>query len=71
MEKGFLIIGKQGVGKTRLAELIAKSWDLPIHDGIGKLSDINEIGVYVSNSIPIEVANIGLPVGFTLIFVGG
>ena len=71
MEKGFLIIGKHGVGKTRMAVLIAKEWNLTLYDGIGSLSDIKGSGVYVSNAIPVEVANIGLPKGFTLIVVGG
>lgn len=68
--KKILIVGKQGVGKTQLANLISKYLDIPVIDGISGLVELtNEEGVYTSNSISVGMARIGLPQGFVLIHV--
>ncbi len=65
-----LIVGQQNVGKTQLAELISSHLNIPIFDEISGLDELtrNE-GVYVSNSIPVEVAQLELPTGFVLIHI--
>lgn len=68
--KKILIIGNQGVGKTQLAEIIAKDFGIPVFDGISSLNELdNKEGVYVSNAIPAEIAQIGLPKGFVLVHI--
>lgn len=51
-----LIIGKQGVGKTRLAELLSATYNLPVTEGLWRLSDIDctEDRIYTSNCISEE-----------------
>lgn len=69
--KKILIVGKQGVGKTQLANMISKNLNIPVIDGISGLVELtNKEGVYTSNSISVEVARIGLPQGFVLIHIG-
>ena len=66
--KKILILGRQGVGKTQLANLLSKALGIPITEEVECLGKLpNEEGIYTSNSIPIEVANVGLPQGFMLI----
>lgn len=66
--KNILIIGKQGVGKTQLAKMLSKNFNIPVFDEIASLNDLtSKKGIYVSNAIPVEVAQIGLPKGFVLI----
>lgn len=68
--KKILIIGNQGVGKTQLAEIIAKDFGIPVFDGISSLNELeNKEGIYVSNAIPVEIAQIGLPKGFVLVHI--
>lgn len=68
--KKILIIGKQGVGKTRFAEAISRSFAIPVFDEVSGLNELgNKEGVYVSNAIPVEVAQAGLPKGFILVHV--
>lgn len=68
--KKILIVGKQGVGKTQLANMISKNLNIPVIDGISGLAGLkNKEGVYTSNSISVEVARIGLPQGFVLIHI--
>lgn len=68
--KKILIIGNQGVGKTKLAETIAKDLCIPVYDEVSGLNELEEKeGVFVSNSIPVEIAQIGLPKGFVLIHI--
>ena len=68
--KKILILGRQGVGKTQLANLLSKALGIPIIEGVESLGKLpNEEGIYTSNSIPIEVANVGLPQGFMLIHI--
>lgn len=68
--KKILIIGKQGVGKTMLANIISKRLDILVFDGISCLSELTSgEGVYTSNSIDVEVAKTGLPKGFVLIHI--
>lgn len=68
--KKILILGRQGVGKTQLANLLSKALGIPIIEGVECLGKLpNEEGIYTSNSIPIEVANVGLPQGFMLIHI--
>lgn len=68
--KKILILGKQGVGKTQLANIISKDLGVPVVDGIGSLRELSdEEGVYTSNSISLEKANTSLPQGFMLIHI--
>ena len=68
--KQVLIIGEQGVGKTDLAKIISENLNIPVYDEIATLSELTENeGVYVSNSISIEMATVRLPEGFTLIHI--
>ena len=68
--KKILILGGQGVGKTQLANLMSKSLNIPIIDGIGSLGELqDEEGIYTSNSIPLETANAALPQGYMLIHI--
>lgn len=48
-----LIIGEQGAGKTRLAELLSATYNLPITEGIRCMSEIDDTadGIYTSNCI--------------------
>lgn len=65
-----LIIGRQGVGKTLFANIISKEFDIPVFDGVANLNELTDKeGIYVSNSIPIESAQTGLPKGFVLIYI--
>jgi shikimate kinase len=51
-KKRILIIGKQGIGKTALAESISQLTNLPVYDELPSIQDIEEQrGIYVSNSI--------------------
>ncbi|WP_303208591.1 hypothetical protein [Bacteroides oleiciplenus] len=66
--KKILILGGQRVGKTQLANMISKSLNIPVVEGVENLDKLpNEEGVYTSNSIPLGVAEIDLPQGFVLI----
>lgn len=68
--KKILILGGQGVGKTQLANIISKSLNIPLVEGVQGLENLpNEEGVYTSNSIPVEVAKVGLPCEFVLIHI--
>lgn len=65
-----LILGGQGVGKTQLANIISKSLNIPVIEGVERLEKLPNVeGVYTSNSIPVEVAKINLPREFILIHV--
>lgn len=66
--KKILILGGQRVGKTQLANMISKSLNIPVVEGVESLDKLpNEEGVYTSNSILLGVAEIDLPQGFVLI----
>lgn len=68
--KKILILGKQGVGKNQLANIISKELGVPVVDGIGSLCELSdEEGVYTSNSISLEKAYTSLPLGFMLIYI--
>lgn len=68
--KKILILGRQGVGKTQLANLMSKSLGIPVIDEIGSLCELpNEEGIYTSNSIPFETATEALPQGFMLLHI--
>jgi regulator of PEP synthase PpsR (kinase-PPPase family) len=68
--KKILILGGERTGKTLLANIISKSLNIPVIEGVESLNELpNKEGIYTSNSIPLEVANIGLPHGFVLIHI--
>lgn len=68
--KKILILGGEGVGKTQLANIISKSLNIPVIEGVERLEQLpNEEGVYTSNSITVEMAKIGIPCGFVLIHI--
>lgn len=57
-------------GKTQLANMLSKSLNIPVVEGIENLGELpNNEGVYTSNSIPATVAKTGLPREFALICI--
>lgn len=70
MKTKILILGGPAVGKTQLGNLISKSLNIPIIEGVETLGELpNKEGIYTSNSITLEVANNALPEGFMLIHI--
>lgn len=68
MKKKILIVGKQGVGKTQLADILSAAYDLPVTEGIQNMLSLpDEDGIYTSNVIGAMSAEAVLPYGFTLI----
>lgn len=70
--KKILILGRERVGKTQLANIISENINIPVTEGVESMGELpNKEGVYTSNSIPLQVAKIGLPRGFMLIYISG
>lgn len=68
MKKKILIVGKQGLGKTQLADILSLAYDLPVTEGIQNMLSLpDEEGIYTSNAIGAMSAEEALPYGFTLI----
>lgn len=65
-----LITGKQGVGKTRLAELLSATYNLPVTESVESMAVLpDEDGIYTSNSIGLKSARDAKLYGFTLIYI--
>lgn len=68
MKKKILIVGKQGVGKTKLACILSLAYGLPVTEEIENMLSLpEEEGIYTSNVIDIVSAESAVPYGFTLI----
>lgn len=68
MKKKILIVGKQGVGKTQLADILSLAYGLPVTEGIQNMLSLpDEEGIYTSNVIGAMSAEAALLYGFTSI----
>lgn len=70
MKKKILIVGKQGVGKTQLADILSLAYGLPVTEGIQNMSSLpDEDGIYTTGSIEFKSARDAKLYGFTLIYI--
>lgn len=70
MKNKIFIVGKQGVGKTQLADILSAAYGLPVTEGIQNMLSLpDEEGIYTSNVIDVVSAESAIPYGFTLIYL--